>query len=135
MYEGWHETWRNWPRSLPMRDQYFGFREAAGLLEVLLVQSAPLPLLALAHALGAPSWFVVLNLILGLSRIGMLIGTARAYERKPWTYWFSPILDLPVALRLLTSALKRHQVWRGRVYIRRAGGSFEPLDSSKTATM
>ena len=135
MYEDWHETWRNWPRSLPMRDQYFGFREAAGLLEVLLVQSLPLPLLAMAHALSAPGWLVAVNLSLGLTRIGVLIAAARAYEWRPWTYWFSPLLDLPVALRLLTSAVKRHQVWRGRVYIRRAGGNFEPLDSSKTAAM
>ena len=46
---------------------------------------------------------------------------------------FRRCLYLPVALRLITSALKRRQVWRGRVYIRRAGGTFEPLDSSKTA--
>jgi dolichol-phosphate mannosyltransferase len=135
MYEDWHETWRNWPRSLPMRDQYFGFREATGLLEVLLVQSLPLPLLALVHALGAPGWLVAVNVGLGLTRIGVLIGAARAYERRFWTYWFSPLLDLPVALRLVTSALKRHHVWRGRVYIRRAGGNFEPLDTSKTAAV
>ena len=133
MYEDWHETWRNWPRSLPMRDQYFGSREAAGLLEVLFVQSLPLPLLAMAYAIGAPGWLVAVNLSLSLTRVGVLIGAARAYERRPWTYWFSPLLDLPVALRLITSALKRRQVWRGRVYIRRAGGTFEPLDSSKTA--
>lgn len=135
MYEDWHETWRNWPRSLPLRDQYFGSREAAGLLEVLLVQSLPLPLLAIAYTIGAPGWLVAVNLGLSLTRVGVLIGTARAYERRPWTYWFSPLLDFPVALRLITSALKRHQVWRGRVYIRRAGGTFEPLDSSKTAAM
>jgi dolichol-phosphate mannosyltransferase len=133
MYEDWHETWRNWPRSLPMRDQYFGSREATGLLEVLLVQSLPLPLLAIAHAIGAPGWLVAVTMSLVLTRVGVLIGAARAYERRPWTYWFSPLLDVPVALRLLTSALKRHQVWRGRVYIRRAGGTFEPLNSSKTA--
>ena len=27
MYDNWRETWHNWPRSLPMRDQYFGWRE------------------------------------------------------------------------------------------------------------
>ena len=34
--------------------------------------------------------------------------------------------------RLITSALRRRQVWRGRVYVRRAGGTFEPLDKSET---
>ena len=134
MYEGWHETWRNWPRSLPTRDQYFGWREATGLLEVLLVQSLPLPLLYIAYTVGASGWVVAVNLVLGLTRLGVLMGVARAYEWRPWTYWFSPLLDLPVALRLITSALRRRQVWRGRVYVRRAGGTFEPLDKSKTVT-
>ena len=62
------------------------------------------------------------------------MGIARAYEWRPWTYWFSPLLDLPVALRLITSALRRRQVWRGRVYVRRAGGTSEPLDKSETVT-
>jgi dolichol-phosphate mannosyltransferase len=133
MYEDWLETWRNWPRSLPMRDQYFGWREAAGLLEVLLVQSLPLLLLAATYAIAAPGWLLAVNLSLSLTRVGVLMGTARAYERRPWTYWFSPLFDLPVSLRLITSALKRRQVWRERVYIRRGGGTFEPFDGSKTA--
>ena len=91
MYEDWHETWRNWPRSLPIRDQYFGWREAAGLLEVLLVQSLPLPLLFIAYTVGASGWVVAVNLILGLTRLGVLMGIARAYEWRPWTYWFSPL--------------------------------------------
>ena len=134
MYAAWQETWRNWPRSLPTRDQYFSWREAAGLLEVLFVQSLPLPLLVIAYAFGAPGWMVAVNLILGLTRLGVLTGVARAYERRPWTYWFSPLLDFPVALRLITSALRRHQMWRGRLYVRRAGGIFEPIDRSKTVT-
>ncbi len=134
MYEDWHETWRNWPRSLPTRDQYFGWREATGLLEVLLVQSLPLPLLFMAYTAGASGWVATINLILGLTRLGVLVGIARAYEWRPWTYWFSPLLDLPVALRLITSALRRRQVWRGRVYVRRDGGTFEPRDKSKTVT-
>ena len=132
MYQGPYETWRNWPRSLPTRDQYFSWPEVTGLLEVLLVQSLPLPLLVIASAVDAPGWLTAVNLTLGLTRLGVLIGMARAYERRPWTYWFSPLVDLPVGLRLITSALKRRQIWRGRVYIRRPGGTFEPLDSSKT---
>ncbi len=132
MYEDWQETWRNWPRSLPTRDQYFSWHEATGLLEVLLVQSLPLPLLPIAYAVGASGWLVAVNLTLSLARLGILMGMARGYEWRPWTYWFSPLLDLPVALRLITSALQRRQVWRGRVYVRRAGGTFEPLDKSET---
>src|SRR5262249_27163089 len=72
--------------------------------------------------MGASGWIVGVNLALTVTRLGALIGVARAYEWRPWTYWFSPLLDLPVALRLITSTLRRRQVWRGRVYVRRAGG-------------
>jgi dolichol-phosphate mannosyltransferase len=128
MYEDWHATWCNWPRSLPTRDQYFSWREATGLLEILLIQSLPLPLLVISYAAGAPGWLFALNLTLGLTRLGTLVGIARAYERKPWTYWFSPLLDLPVAVRLIASTFKRRQVWRGRLYVRRTSGTFESLD-------
>ncbi len=128
MYEDWHATWSNWPRSLPTRDQYFSWREATGLLEILLIQSLPLPLLVISYAAGAPGWLFALNLTLGLTRLGTLVGIARAYERKPWTYWFSPLLDLPVAVRLIASTFKRRQVWRGRLYVRRTSGTFESLD-------
>jgi len=134
MYQGYGETWRNWPRSLSTRDRYFGWHEATGLLEVLLVQSLPLPLLFGLYAMGASGWIVGVNLALTVTRLGALIGVARAYEWRPWTYWFSPMLDLPVALRLITSTLRRRQVWRGRVYVRRAGGIFESLDRSETAS-
>jgi dolichol-phosphate mannosyltransferase len=131
MYATWQETWRNWPRSLPTQDRYFNWHEATGLLEVLLVQSLPLPLIGVTRLLSAPGWLVALNIGLAVTRLGVLIGAARAYESRPWTYWLSPLLDLPVALRLITSALKCRQVWRGRVYVRRPGGTFELIDTSK----
>jgi dolichol-phosphate mannosyltransferase len=127
MYRDWRETWRNWPRSLPMRDQYFGWREAAGLLGVLLLQALPLPMLIFGWIFGAPIWFLSVIAVFVLIRIGVLSGVARAYPNRPWTYWLSPIWDLPVALRLIQSALTRRHNWRGRSYIRGKGGKFEPL--------
>ncbi len=47
MYGSWRETWNNWPRSLPMRDQYFGWRESIGLVGVLVFQALPVPTLIL----------------------------------------------------------------------------------------
>jgi len=133
MYDNWRETWRNWPRSLPMRDQYFGWREAAGLLKVLFLQALPLPAWLISLATGAPLWIVAALSILLLFRLGILVGVARAYKPRPWTYWLSPLLDLPVALRLISSALMRRHVWRGRTYVRRKGGLFEPVSVSQPA--
>jgi dolichol-phosphate mannosyltransferase len=134
MYRSWRETWQNWPRSLAMRDQYFGWRGALALGEVLLVQSLPLPAFLLAAALRPSRWFMMTNLMLLFMRIGVLAGMAPAYKCRPWSYWLSPVMDLPVALRLIGSTVKKYQVWRGRVYMRVNGGRFEPLNRSDTAT-
>lgn len=127
MYSDWRETWSNWPRSLPMRDQYFGWRESIGLAAVLMFQALPLPLLVLGLALDAPIWFLSLFGFLSALRIGVLFGVARAYPERPWTYWLSPLCDLPVVVRIIQFTLKRRHSWRGRTYIRRHGGTFEPL--------
>jgi len=125
MYSDWRETWANWPRSLPMRDQYFGWREWLGLCKVFLFQALPLPVFLFSTFFGHLSWPVRLTGILALLRLGILVGTARAYQPRPWTFWLSPLCDLPVALKLFASAFARKHVWRGRVYVRRAGGGFE----------
>ncbi|MFT4040325.1 MAG: glycosyltransferase family 2 protein [Thermomicrobiales bacterium] len=46
MYGSWRETWRNWPRSLPLRDRYSGAAGWSGLAEVTLAQGLPLAVLA-----------------------------------------------------------------------------------------
>jgi dolichol-phosphate mannosyltransferase len=126
MYKSWGETWANWPRSLAIRDRYFSWRELLGLLEVLLVQGLPLPLLLLSRISPIKRRLIVLNATLLLMRLGVLHGTARAYRYRPWSYWLSFVFDPAVALRLWQSALLRRQVWRGRAYIRR-GSTFEPI--------
>ena len=118
MYADWREAWRNWPRSLTTRDALSGVAGWLGLLEVLLVQALPLPLLLTRWPVGAPRR---LNLLLLAVRAGMLLGMARAYPSRPPTYWFSPLLDLPAALALWHSALRRRHTWRGRTYQRQKG--------------
>jgi dolichol-phosphate mannosyltransferase len=127
MYRNWRETWRNWPRSLAMRDRYFGWREAIGLLGILLFQALPLPMFIVGWVMRAPTLFLIVTALLVLIRLGVLAGVARAYVNRPWTYWLSPFCDLPVAFRLMQSALARRHSWRGRAYLRGKGGKFELL--------
>jgi dolichol-phosphate mannosyltransferase len=108
-----------------MRDQYFGWRGALGLAEVLFVQALPLPLLVFALLAGAPGWLVAIVLVPVVLRAGVLVGTARAYVHRPWTYWLSPLADLPAALALIGSAVRRSHTWRGRTYERAGGGGFQ----------
>jgi dolichol-phosphate mannosyltransferase len=118
MYADWRDAWQNWPRSLATRDALFGVAGWLGLLEVLLVQALPLPLLLTPWPTGAPRH---LNLLLLGMRLGMVVGMVRAYPSRPWTYWLSPVLDLPAAFALWRSALRRRHVWRGRTYTRQKG--------------
>jgi dolichol-phosphate mannosyltransferase len=119
MYADWRDTWHNWTRSLPMRDQFSGIYTLFGWLEVALVQALPLPLLLfLLTAHIRHRWIMMLNSILLAMRIGVLFGTARAYRRRPWSYWLSPLCDLPVAVQLVRNAVQRRHVWRGRVLVR-----------------
>ncbi len=131
MYDSWRATWNNWPRSLPMRDQYFGWREALALLGVLLVQALPLPILILATLLNWPLPVVIIGGFFLLLRLGVLCGTARAYPGRPWSYWLSPLADLAVVLRIIQFALRRQQSWRGRTYRRGKGGVFEPVGDNQ----
>jgi dolichol-phosphate mannosyltransferase len=118
MYESGAEAWRNWCRSLPLRDGLAERWVLLGLLEVLLVQALPGLVAALAGLpavrRAAPAGLVRLNAALVLMRFGILLGMARAYSQRPWSYWLSPLLDLPVALALIRGALQAEHRWRGR---------------------
>jgi dolichol-phosphate mannosyltransferase len=88
------------------------------LTEVAVVQALPLPLaaaFALAHATASPAFAVAA--ILTIVRFGVLAGSARAYVRRPWTYWLAPLADVPVTIALAAAALRRTHTWRGRALV------------------
>jgi dolichol-phosphate mannosyltransferase len=118
MYTGWREAWQNWSRSLPMRDRHSTAAGTIGLVEVLLLQALPLwlaPIFIRSRDRSDPG--AIVNTILLITRLGTLAGMARAYEHRPWTYWLSPLCDLPVALRLWSMSRRRHHMWRGRPFV------------------
>jgi dolichol-phosphate mannosyltransferase len=119
MYAGWHDAWANWSRSLPLRDRNTGRAGWLGLTEVALVQAAPMVVLLISWRWARRSRLALaINGLLLAVRLGVLVGTARAYVWRPWTYWLSPLADLPVAVQLWRNALRRHHVWRDRILIR-----------------
>jgi dolichol-phosphate mannosyltransferase len=104
-----------------MLDRYSGVAGWVGLLEVLLVQALP-PWIAAALLLwGTPNSLdraaLAVQGALVLMRVATLIGTRRAYDAPPATYWLSPLADLPVAILLFASALRRRHTWRGRALV------------------
>lgn len=121
MYVNAADAWRNWPRSLPMRDHFWNRRALLALSEVVLAQALPLPVCLLLSSVpwsGPVAGLArAINTVLLIARLGVLIGMRRAYRRPPWSYWLSPALDLPVTVRLIASALQPHQRWRGCILV------------------
>lgn len=123
MYTSAAETWREWGRSLDLKDAALPGQTWADVLFLLLVQALPWLLVPLLLALGAwESTDLSLRLLLGLNsfllvqRLAMQFAIASAYATKPWTYWLSPTADPLAALRILISAGSRPKQWRGRTY-------------------
>jgi dolichol-phosphate mannosyltransferase len=127
MYRGWRDAWRNWTRSLPMRDGWSGWGWWLRMLDMSLLMGVPLPLVLGCRALSRHRHEVRtliglayrLNGALLLMRCGIAAGMKRAYQRVPVSYWLAPGLDPAVVLKLWLSALTRTHSWRGRSVSRR----------------
>lgn len=131
MYGSAREVWANWPRSLVMRDRHAGVAAALPLAQVVTLQALPLPLLAFALVSGLPLWFLLVQGVLLICRFGVLIGTNGSYVGRASSFWLSPLLDVPVVLRLLVAQFQRRLVWRGRVYIRSRDGTITAVTESE----
>ncbi len=127
MYEGAAETWREWGRSLALKDASTKTQLQTDLYLLLTTQALPLPLL-LALLLVLPTVtesvaglaLLGLNAFLLLLRLILLLATAHCYDRSQarggWLYWFSPLLDPLAVLRIFLSAFHVPTHWRGRTY-------------------
>ena len=131
--------WREWGRSIVLKDATRPLRLAADVALLILVQAAPIMVLALfatgawaAH--GGASWLLLaLNVLLLVIRTAMLGALAGSYEKLRWTYWLSPLADPIAVLRIVLSALRRPKVWRGRRYgsLATAPNATRPLPSTR----
>ena len=120
MYASARDAWRNWPRSLPLRDaSTTTLALIDDLATILLVQALPLALVfaALGCGIDRDSLFFRINLGLALGRLGVLAGTRRAYGNVRPTYWLAALADLPCALRLVQATYARTHIWRGRTLV------------------
>lgn len=123
-YSSARETWREWGRSLDLKDATTPLRQALDVAFLVLVQGLPVPVLAwlgaraLAGAALAPAAQAALavNLALLGVRVGMCVALRRSYQRRGLPFWLSPLADPLAALRILISSLRRPASWRGRSY-------------------
>ncbi|BAU41516.1 2'-O-glycosyltransferase CruG [Leptolyngbya sp. O-77] len=129
MYEGIGETWREWGRSLDLKDASTPAQTWSDVAFLLVVQALPwllvptvLTILAIRPTAASPTFLALLalNLCLLLLRLGTQFGIRTAYDRPgsrfPLAFWLSPLADPLAALRILRSASRKPTQWRGRRY-------------------
>lgn len=127
MYEGMAETWREWGRSLDLKDACSPAQKWGDLAFLALVQGIPLiavvllsGVVASGHA-SVPVWGALgLNLALVLMRIALMGAIAPSYDmaqaKAAWTFWLSPLADPLAVVRILLSSIRQPTQWRGRSY-------------------
>ena len=128
MYEGAMETWKEWGRSLDLKDASSGAQVWGDLWLLLAVQGLPIPIL-LSYLLGfvpfslsrSPSLFLLgLNVFLLAIRVALCGAIAPSYDctqaKAKWIFWLSPLADPLAFLRILLSSVSKPTQWRGRNY-------------------
>lgn len=128
-YTSAREAWREWGRSLDLKDATTRARQWADVLFLLVVQGTPLPALlwlAARHLAGAPltggaRWLLVTSGVLVAIRVLMQLAIARSYVTRGITFWLAPTADPLAALRILISTLRTPKRWRSREYERLQG--------------
>ena len=128
MYEGAAETWKEWGRSLDLKDASSRAQTWGDLWLLTSVQGLPLIIVLLflfvsfpfSFSFSFPSLLLWLNLFLLLIRFLMLLAIAPSYDftqnKGGWLFWLSPIADPLAVLRIFLSALRTPRQWRGREY-------------------
>jgi dolichol-phosphate mannosyltransferase len=109
---------RNWPRSLPVRDQHVLWSSPLRVLEAASTQAFPLLVTIAGLFFDLPRTLRIVNLALLVARVGTLFGTRRAYVAPSWTYWLSPLLDILAYGAIFMSLARRQQSWRGQRLVR-----------------
>jgi dolichol-phosphate mannosyltransferase len=127
MYEGMGETWREWGRSLDLKDASSVAQKWGDLAFLLAVQGLPLiamlglvAFVAAGHSALPVLLALTLNAFLVMMRIALLWAIAPSYSptsaKGKWAFWLSPLADPAAVLRIFLSSLRTPTQWRGRSY-------------------
>jgi dolichol-phosphate mannosyltransferase len=120
MYEGMKETWKEWGRSLDLKDASSKFQLWGDIGILLLTQGLPFLLLLISsllwllgyHALSLKA-AIALNLTLVLIRFALLFAVYPSYDHSnknskgAGLFWLSPFADILAVWRIYLSASQR----------------------------
>lgn len=123
-YSGIGQMWREWGRSIDLKDGTTPMTQFMDVCFVLLTQFVPLPAVLLALLANVPAWqgggagavWFWMNVGLVAARVLLQFGLAGSYAERHWTFWLSFTADPVAAIRIVLSSLKRPRQWRTRQY-------------------
>ncbi|MDB4885143.1 MAG: hypothetical protein JWN79_581 [Gemmatimonadetes bacterium] len=124
-YTSAREAWREWGRSLDLKDASSMARQWGDVLFLAVVQGTPLPVLLVAGArwafgasvtLGHLAPVLITSALLLTVRVLLQLALAGSYARRGLAFWLSPSADPLAALRILLSTIRRPTRWRSREY-------------------
>lgn len=122
-YTSMAEAWREWGRSLDLKDATTPIRQWLDVGFLYLAQALPLPMVLLLAWLGTEAFgpagraLLWINGALLAIRLLLLTALTASYERPGLAFWFSPLADVAAATRILLSTVRRRRSWRGRAYV------------------
>jgi dolichol-phosphate mannosyltransferase len=123
MYEGMQETWREWGRSLDLKDASSLGQKWGDLAFLLAVQGIPLIAtlgfglcLSLGHTSRPLQIAFGLNAFLLLIRVALCWAIVPSYDfsqaKTSWTFWLSPLADPLAVYRIFLSSSRTPTQWR-----------------------
>jgi dolichol-phosphate mannosyltransferase len=115
-YTSARETWREWGRSLDLKDSTSPMRQWGDVLFLAVVQGTPVPALVALAFVQSMALLATTSALL-VVRILLQRALAPSYEQRGLAFWLSPLADPLAALRILISTLRRPTQWRGREFI------------------
>ncbi|MFM8566992.1 MAG: glycosyltransferase family 2 protein [Gemmatimonadota bacterium] len=122
-YQDVRQMWREWGRSIDLKDAVSPIRRWGDAVLIALAQGAQLPLLLWLAAAwpelpAGPTRSALLGLTLGLlaMRLGLLVALRGNYATRGLAWWLSPLADPLAAVRIVWSSIRRPRRWRSRTY-------------------
>jgi dolichol-phosphate mannosyltransferase len=122
-YSGVGEMWREWGRSLDLKNATTPRKQWFDVAFLLVAQGTPLFVFAALVALGdhvASGWARTILLYstgaLSAMRLLLLLGIRGSYTQHGPSFWLSPLADPLAFIRILLSTLVRPKRWRTRAY-------------------
>ncbi|MBX9929803.1 MAG: glycosyltransferase family 2 protein [Gemmatimonadaceae bacterium] len=114
-YTGFQQMWREWGRSIDLKDARTPIGQLGDLALLIGAQAAPWLIAPLALRAGVVAALAPAVILLGFRP--MILTAARgSYEQRGLPFWLSPLADLLAVGRVLWSSVRRPARWRSRGY-------------------